>query len=260
MIPWNGRTLVGTTDTSYNGDLDAVRCEAEDESYLLSHANAALRPNAQWTTDDIISRFAGLRTFPAADGDSSSLSREWEAVDADPGVIASVGGKYTSARADAAQLVRKVAKQLNHETLACPTTWRPLPWRPEGRYRSWQQRSLTRALHCGLDEETAAGCQLRYGEQVEALCDLVERLPELAQRYVQDAPYCVGELVFISQHEAVCHLEDVLRRRLPLLLVSRLSRERVAFAAAVVGKVLGWNKTRREEELSQLCTDWKIES
>jgi len=260
MIPWNGRTLVGTTDTSYDGDLDAVRCEAEDERYLLRHVNAALRPNARWSSDDIISRFAGLRTFPATDGDSSSLSREWEAVDAAPGVIASVGGKYTSARADAAKLVNKVATELNHEKLASPTTWRELPWRPEGRYRGWQQRSLTRALQCGLDEETAAGCQLRYGEQVEALCELVERLPELSQRYVQDAPYCVGELVFVSQREAVHHLEDVLRRRLPLLLVSRLSRERVAFAAAIVGKVLGWSDSRRDQELRLLCSDWKIEA
>ena len=80
-----------------------------------------------------------------------------------------MGGKYTSARADAAELVSHVCKALGRDPGPCPTTWRPFPWRPEGRYRTWQQSTLGAGLRVGLDEETILACQLRYGRRVEVL-------------------------------------------------------------------------------------------
>ncbi len=248
LIPWCGRTLLGTTDTPFEGDPRSARCEHEDETYLLDHANAVL-DGVHWTKRDVIGRFAGVRTFVDSAGDPASLSREWSLVEPHAGVVASVGGKYTSARGEAAQLVKHVCERLQRDPGPCPTTWRAFPWRPEERYRSWQHRTLSRSLRAGIDEETALACQLRYGGRFEDLLDTVEKLPELARRFVADSPVCLGELVFCAQNEMVGKLPDLLRRRLPLALITRLTEERLRLAAAIAGKVLEWPEQRQVQEV-----------
>jgi len=254
LIPWNGRTLLGTTDTPFEGDPRSPRCLATDETYLLDHANAVLK-DVQWTEDDVIGRYAGLRTFPESAGDPSSLTREWSLAEPYGGVVASVGGKLTSARVDAAKLVAHVCTKLGRDPAPCPTTRRRFPWRPEGRYRSWQQRTLGRSLRLGLDEETALACQLRYGRRIEVLLNMIEELPRLARRFVPEAPTCIGELVYCSQYEMVANLRDLLRRRLPLTLIATLPEERVRLAAALAGRVLRWSEERQIDEIRSICDE-----
>ena len=252
MMPWNGRTLVGTTDTSYEGEPGAVRCDPMDEKYLLDTVNEVLR-GVQWTSDDVLARLAGLRTFPQADGETASLSREWSLAEPCDGVVASVGGKYTSARADAAELVARVCAALGCDAGPCPTRRREFPWRPEEPFRSWKRKTLSLGLRLGLDEETTHACQLRYGKRIDVLLRMIERMPKLAQRYVAEVPVCLGELVFSSQYEMVGNLHDLLRRRLPVTLITSLPRERVELAAEVAGKVLRWTEERRADEVRSLC-------
>ena len=252
MIPWNGRTLLGTTDTPFEGDPRSVESLAADEDYVLEHANAVLG-DVQWTADDVIGRFAGLRTFPDGAGDPASLSREWSVVEPTAGVAASVGGKFTSARVDAARLVSLVSERLGRKPGPCPTTWRPFPWRPEGRYRSWQQQTLGKGLQLGLDEETMLACQIRYGQRVDVLLRMVEKLPQLGLRYLAETPICMAELVYCAQYEMVGNLQDLLRRRLPLTLIANLPERKVSVAAAIAGKVLGWSEKRRSDEVRAIC-------
>jgi glycerol-3-phosphate dehydrogenase len=218
----------------------------------LDSVNRVLR-KIHWTSQDVIARFAGLRTFPRTDGETASLSREWTLAEPYPGVLASIGGKYTSARADSAKLVARACSALGRDPGPCPTTWREFPWRPEEPYRKWQRATLGQALRLGVDEETAQACQLRYGKRIEVLLRLIEKMPKLAQRYVVEAPVCLGELVYCSQYEMVGGLHDLLRRRLPLTVITELTRERVELAARVAGRVLRWPDERRAAEVRSIC-------
>ena len=157
------------------------------------------------------------------------------------------------ARVDAAKLVDHVCNKLGRDPGPCPTTRRTFPWRPEGRYRSWQQQTLSRSLRLGLDEEAALACQLRYGCRFEVLLRMIEKLPRLARRFVPEAPVCIGELVFCSRYEMVANLQDLLRRRLPLTLITTLPEQRVRLAAAIAGKILRWSKQRQAVEVRSIC-------
>jgi glycerol-3-phosphate dehydrogenase len=108
-------------------------------------------------------------------------------------------------------------------------------------------------LSLGLDEEMVETCLVRYGASVDALFERVAASPLLAQRIVPDAPFCLAEIVHAVEHEMARTLEDVLRRRIPLALVSRLSFETLGLVAEMVGHALGWTQERRRHEIESLA-------
>jgi len=184
MIPWYGRTLLGTTDTEHSGDPEEARVEDDDIDYLLTQANSVLR-DMNWDDSDVIASFVGLRTFPAGSrGPSTALSREWQVVEPSPHLFVSVGGKLSSARADAAFLVHRINGRLGRKYAPCPTLELALPWRPQDHFRSWFAQTLDRGLSVGIDEATAQNCLYRYGARSARLFDMVSKLPRLAERIV----------------------------------------------------------------------------
>jgi glycerol-3-phosphate dehydrogenase len=103
-----------------------------------------------------------------------------------------------------------------------------------------------------MDEPTARTCALRHGSRFERVLERVRERPELARRIVSDAPFCRAEIVHAAREEMACSLEDVVRRRIPLVLVSRLEYETVREIAALAGDQLGWSEARRREEVESL--------
>lgn len=96
MIPWYGRTLLGTTDTDYRDDPGIARVEPGDIEYLLNAANDYLQ--IPWTADDICGAYVGSLTLKNEIGKAASgVLREWAYEETLPGLLTSVGGKFTSA-------------------------------------------------------------------------------------------------------------------------------------------------------------------
>ena len=161
-----------------------------------------------------------------------------------------MGGKFTSARVDAAQVVDRVVQILGHGVTPCQTETRPFPWRPPGPEDSWTGQVLERGKKLGLDAATLEGCLQRYGSRLESLYTVLESEPDLSTRVHPETPFCLGEIVLGVREEMARTLEDVLRRRLPLLLVARLPQPVLETAAALAGEVLGWSASRRQEEVA----------
>jgi glycerol-3-phosphate dehydrogenase len=162
-----------------------------------------------------------------------------------------VGGKYTSARADAAGVVDRIAVRLDRGHRSTLTDARPFPWAPAQSWASWSRAITARGLALGLDETTVTSCRLRYGTSIGRIFALIEERPELKTRIVPDAPFCLAEIVNAVRHEMARDLEDVLRRRIPLLLVSRPSEEALRRAAGLIGSCLGWSDARVREEVAE---------
>jgi glycerol-3-phosphate dehydrogenase len=251
LIPWEGRTLLGTTDTDYNGDPDLVAVKSGDVDYLLGMANSILL-DSPWGREDVIGAFAGLRTLSGGSASPSALSRELVVSEPIPGLVTPIGGKYTSSRTDSVRLVDRVAKKLDQSWLPRATHERPFPWAPPGDLAVWRRDTLTRGYELGLDEPTVTACQRRYGSRVEELFALVAERPELALPFVPDAPVCAGELVHAARCEMARTLEDVVRRRIPLVLVSRMQGDAPRRAAELVGAELGWKPARIAAETAEV--------
>ena len=71
-------------------------------------------------------------------------------------------------------------------------------------------------------------------------------------RIVPDAPFCRAEIVHAVSEEMARGLEDVLRRRVPLMLLCRLSEQVIRDVADLVGNALDWPEERRREEVAGL--------
>ncbi|MEC4750570.1 glycerol-3-phosphate dehydrogenase/oxidase [Methylomicrobium sp. Wu6] len=252
MIPWYGRTLVGTTDTDYDGDLDAVKAEDKDIDYLLNEVNGVVK-DANWMKTDIIGAFAGLRVLKKSDRSSpSAVSRDWELHVGDNGLLTSIGGKLTSARSDAAQIVDKLCDRLGVRQ-PCTTFGKPLPWSPGPDFQGWSAEVTQRALEVGIDSESAKWLLFRHGSRASEVLALCEDHPESAARIIPESPFVVADLLFCARTEMVVHLEDLLRRRLPLLILAKLKPEDLRRITDIVAPVLAWDQGRRESELKATC-------
>ena len=252
VIPWYGRTLLGTTDTDYTGDPVEVRIEQSDVDYLLERAARTL--HAGWTRADVITGFCGVRTLSATkDLHPSAVTREWHLEEPREGLLVPVGGKYTSARADAAAIVDRVCALLGRAPEASPTAERPFPWAPEAPLEDWLAGRLRTAKRLGLDDETARSAARRYGVRLDALIARIRAEPDLARRIHPETPFCRAEIVLAARDEMARSLDDVLRRRVPLLLLARLDRPLLEDAGALVGRELGWSEERRLHEIAQVA-------
>ena len=249
MIPWYGSTLVGTTDQDYRGDLDHVVVEPEETSYLLNEANRYLK--AAWTEADIVGSYAGVRVMKQSDLVSpSAVSRDWELKTACNGVHYSIGGKLTSAREDAAAIVDKVCGILGI-TAKCVTVKRHFPWAPEGSYFEWSVAIKSRSSQLGIDQESAKWLIRRHGMRVDEILKSIEDDPRLAERIVPTLPFIHADLIYCARNEMTIHLIDLLRRRMPLLILARLSEAVLLRIAESVATVMEWDETAISREVAR---------
>ncbi|MCW5617790.1 MAG: glycerol-3-phosphate dehydrogenase/oxidase [Nitrosomonas sp.] len=259
VIPWYGLTLLGTTDTSYQGKLDEIEVDQSDIAYLLDAVNAYLQ--TPWSEADIIGAFAGIRVLKTASASESgaapsSVSRDWTLKTAANGVHYSIGGKLTSARQDAAQIVDHVCTVLGIKA-SCATQNRLFPWYPhelQGKFSEWSQAMQKQLIQSGVDAESAYWLIRRHGGNVPAILQEIARQPALAERIIPSLPFITADLMHCVVNEMTVHLDDVLRRRIPLLILAKLTESDLYRITDHISGVLHWDAARCQQEIARCRT------
>ena len=229
VIPWYGRTLVGTTEATVTDVSETLVTEAE-QTYLLDALRAQM-PGLGWSDSDVISRFAGARTLQAEEAESlSAQTREFTITTPKPGLIWPIGGKYTTARCDAAELIDTVYAVLEKQGPVSLTHRYPLPGAPVGTregsvmlgdFTSWQVEAIAGLQRRGLARDIAESLTERHGTRISAIAALLDENPEWAARLVDDAPFIEAEVILAVRDEGARSDEDIIRRRMPLMLMTR---------------------------------------
>ncbi|MCK9394429.1 MAG: glycerol-3-phosphate dehydrogenase/oxidase [Methylobacter sp.] len=257
MIPWYGLTLLGTTDTDYTGDIEHVTVSADEVDYLLTEANRVCK-SVNWTEQDIIGRYAGLRVLKQSPNAAlADVSRDWESRVSGNGLLTSIGGKFTSAREDAARIVDTICGNLAINE-PCRTDGRPFPWSPETDYRLWSDATLCKAEELGIDCESAQWLIRRHGKRVDGVFSLIGQDSALAKRITPSLPFIAADLVFCAGNEMVVHLEDLLRRRIPVLILSRMTHAQLRHLAEITANTLGWDAATLNNELETCARKWLL--
>jgi glycerol-3-phosphate dehydrogenase len=260
-IPWRERTVLGTTDTDFEGTADDVAADAADIKYLCESANGVF-PSASLGPADVIATWAGLRPLIAAppNVDESDVSREHEVFSRTEGLVIIAGGKLTTYRRMARQAVNETLKLLDQlgEPVAATRTstkGRPLPG-ADGLAQADLEgvAAVGRQLMADhkLDVDTATHLCGVYGTRAQLLGARISEQPALGERLDPELPYVWAEVEFAATHDLARTVEDVLARRVPLLLVGRDQGlgvcERVADLLAAR---LGWTAALRAQLIAE---------
>jgi glycerol-3-phosphate dehydrogenase len=244
-LPWYGRALIGTTDNDYEGDIDRVPPSRNDITYLLDAINAYFELDLG--PDQLTGAYAGVRPLISS-GDpkkSVDISRRAELYETSSGMVTITGGKLTTWRRMAEQVVDRIVEREGREA-ECRTDDIPLgmPARDE---------DLTTAAE--LPEGAREQLAFRYGHAARQVLDLCDERPELAAPIVDGRPDLLAEVVVAARHEQARSVADVLlrRSRLGVLAAPQLrGTESVAIVAETLGRELGWSK----KQIARAAEDW----
>lgn len=262
-LPWQERTVIGTTDTDFDGDPDDVAANAEDVDYLCEHINHFF-PDANLARADVISTWAGLRPLIAQDASRPhEVSREHEVFVRDEGVLIIAGGKLTTYRRMAKELVDAAVDFLSDQGDAafegrrirrCRTKHRPLPGAQglEPRGQKGVKAVAARLVESArLDERVAEHLSQTYGTRAESVLLPAVADKSLLERIDPELPYLWVEVTQAVSHGLAKTIEDVLVRRVPLCLRGRDQGLAVADEVARrMGELLDWSDERRSQQVA----------
>lgn len=254
IIPWGDLSLIGTTDTDSATSPEGVQADAEDVRYLLRSANAFF-PNARLTESDVLATFAGLRPLlaPPDVRTASEVSREHRMVQGPGGMWTIAGGKLTTHRLMAEQMVDTVAAELkkNFGRAAagrCRTAVEPLPG-GEARDLATFQRA---GIELGLSEPSVQHLLSHYGTEVAAIYNLAREDRELLQPLHAGHPAIRAEIVHVCRRELAQTLEDVLVRRIHIYYETDDHGLAVAGeVAALMARELEWSEDEKRRRIER---------
>ena len=250
LIPWGDKWIVGTTDTPYEGDRAEPFATQEDVQYILDQANRVLKPKLR--AKDIIGVYAGLRPLVAnkKSATTTKLSREHTVDRPAPGFVSIAGGKYTTYRVMAEDVIDRAVLELRRVTKDSVTEKLPLVG-ADGYFALEQQKERI-ALENGLTVETVTHLLNRHGSLISEILMIIKEQPKLAKRLDSDLPYIQAEIIYAVSHEGAQSVDDVISRR------TRLSFEATNHAvhlaeevAALLAPVLGWSAKDRKASIAQ---------
>lgn len=247
VIPWGGHWIIGTTDTDWKLDRSHPAASARDIRYLLDQVNTVLdRP---LTTDDIEGVYAGLRPLLSGEADSTSkLSREHAVVEPMLGLLLVAGGKYTTYRVMAADVIDRAVRRLGGSARPSRTAELPLLG-ADGYAAAWRDRQDTARRH-GVTTGVIEHLLERYGTLSVHLLAMIKADPTLATPLTGAPEYLAAEVAYAALAEGALHLDDVLTRRTRISIeTAHRGAESAAHAAEVMGQALDWDKAVREREI-----------
>ncbi len=242
IFPWEGATVIGTTDLDHDENLNReAHISPAEVEYLLAACTQQF-PEAQIGSADVLSTWAGLRPVVSRGEAVSRPSDEKRehALWVEPGCVTLAGGKLTTFRLLALEVLRACARLLGKTfkddggAVFAPLAAVSLP------HLAPSQRRRLRG---------------RYGRELPALATL---LTQLGGEKVGASETLWAELALAAEQELVLHLDDLLLRRTRLgLLLPRGAATELPQVRQICQSRLGWNDTRWQYEETRYLELWQ---
>ncbi|HEV7715383.1 MAG TPA: FAD-dependent oxidoreductase, partial [Steroidobacteraceae bacterium] len=260
VIPWNGRSLIGTRHIRCEPAARASAVSAQEVQEFLNDLNQGLAEH-RVAASDITGVFSGL--LPEREdtiGDEVVLGKTARVVDHGvddriQGLYSIVGIKWTTARAVAERAVKMAGEYLHR----LPASAVP---RLNG-YHALASTALapttaSRASSAGLDAASLSHLEEMYGPNFDAVLELIEGAPALRARIVPDMPVMAAQIVHAVRAEMAYGLTDVVRRRTPLYLSDALDDQTLGTCAGVMERELGWSAADTASQLSDAKVQLRV--
>ncbi len=236
ILPWEGVTIVGTTDLDHPSDYERDYAEPfmtyQEEEYLLSAANYFF-PSIKLTPKDIISSFSGLRPIVSSDTSKPSKASRAHVLLQENGLLTITGGKLTTYRQMAYEVMRKIRQCIS------------LPKRLDRKAKIFQE--YTEIYKKAYSNDMIHRWQGRFGR---SLPDFLASIKMDENTIIPATQTSWAEIRWAARNERIVHLDDLLLRRVRLgLLLPKGGMQHEERIRKIVFDECGWNEEK-----------WKVES
>ena len=248
VIPWNDRTVIGTTDTDDMSDPSKLKIELADVDYLLEAANSSF-PSANLVRDDVFSGWVGLRPLINVETENASDVPREHQIYKDGRMVTVAGGKLTTYRKMAAEIVDEAASVIDANCNDSNTETAVLPGGIGlGKQLDDEAEQLVR--EAGITRESAERLIENYGVHSRRVLAYGKKDPRLLSPLSPDCTVMMAEVYHAMEHELGCTMDDILVRRTSLSLIAEDQGVGAAEeVASHMAKSLDWSKERKQKEL-----------
>ena len=252
VIPWRGHSLIGTTDREYLGDPDHYTVtRAKIEAYI-AEVNAAFGQPGLVKIEDVVYAYGGLRPLVEDQTkETYKTSRRYEiydnASDGLPGLVTVEGGKYTTSRNLAENVLKMVCRNFNRPYKKSITDTTYLAGCEIKDLNAFQTAAQT--SYPQLGEQPAKFLGGLYGKELSQVMAIAQEQPELAVPLNADGEM-LAQVVFAIRSEMARTLTDIFLRRTGLGTLGYPGDRVLAAAAQIAARELNWTNTQTELELA----------
>jgi glycerol-3-phosphate dehydrogenase len=254
IIPWQGFSLIGTTNEPFNGVPGDNIVTENDISELLKDINSAY-PAAKLNKKDIVFFYGGL--YP--DGVSGKLNKGYQGsrndqifdhslVDGIEGLISVIGVKYTMARKLAEKVIDKVFKKLGDKPPVCITDNTSVYGGEIDRFSDFLLEASNRNV-LSLEDSIISNLVHNYGTAYTKIISYIEKFPDLGEKIDSKLPIIKAQVVYAVREEMAIRLSDVVLRRTGLGTFGKPCEKTLSVCSALMAKELGWDAQRLKEEI-----------
>jgi glycerol-3-phosphate dehydrogenase len=267
IIPREGKSYIGTTDTFYTGDLSAPIVTAEDRNYILNCVNNYF-PECNVTAKDVESCWAGLRPLVNKPGKGpSEISRKDEMFESASGLITIAGGKLTGYRKMAQRVVGLIAKRYlddHQKTLPqCSTAKILLSGGISGgadNFKRFTKSKIAQGVSLGLSTMEAELLTHRYGTNIEKLFSIISTIKNEEKSILP--LWLHAQLLYAIEEEMCTSPADFFIRRTGMLYFDIASVMKWKDTVLnYMQNIMGWDdllKTKYEDEMNYLIKEAKL--
>lgn len=261
VLPAGPNTIIGTTERPTMSSPDEIRATEGDVAYLLASVNR-LFPQASLTRDDVVSAWCGIRPLAVVrlgEHSANSASREHAIAHRGDGLVSVTGGKLTTYRAMAQDVVKHAVRELAIAGALPSTvtaTSRPgTPSLPGGAFTS-REALLEEARTATRDQSVGEHLSQAYGTDWRVVWQRAQGEGDLSQPVVRGLPYIMAEVLHAVHDELACTLSDVLIRRTHIAFETRDNgRSAARRIAPLMGTALGWSAEQQQQALIDYDAD-----
>lgn len=250
IMPWRDHSLIGTTDKEFLGDPDEYRVSMESIDEIISNVNNNY--GRKISREDIVHAYGGLR--PLVDDQtkgSYETSRKYEvydnAVDGIDGMITVEGGKYTTSRSLAREVLKLISAKLNR-TLSDPVS--DNLYLSGCEIRDMKQFMIRQYLNYKeFSRNTVEYVSRNYGTESQVVFRIARSNPRFAEEVSHDGEI-LAEVVYAIQYESAKTLRDIMLRRTGIGTLGNPGKTVIDKIASLAAGMLGWSEKRKEDEIA----------
>jgi len=252
VIPRNNKyTLVGTTDTDYQGDLTNPFCGKEDADYLIASVKLYY-PNAKLGYENILSTYAGIRPLVMQKGKpETEVSRNHLIFFSNDNLLTITGGKLTEWREMAEDLFEHVEDKKIFPEIKKERYWSRQPFIVSLEKGDWldilQNSGIT------LDGDISDHLYQQYGKGAFRILEMIKDDESLKERIIDENDFIYAEILYVLRYEMTLHLIDVFCRRteMSLWIHHRRALDAAENVAKMMQKEFNWDNETKNEEIQR---------